>query len=256
MAVKEICKLADTCKKAGSEQCNNLCFPFVFLHGSQGNTGMWATRNVPKKYDNCWMGNLPIKESNPKAYSVIEKYCGNVVDFVLNKGVGLFLYSIPNKENKFGTGTGKTTSAITIQNHFTLEASREHLKGNLVLEQNPSLFVKASELQNKYNEQFRGTVEMQKEASEKFYKLKQRMKEIPLLIVDDIAIREITQAFENELYEVIDTRATNELATIYTSNLAITELGAMIGDRIASRIDGMTVKVAFQGQDFRKGGLF
>ena len=256
MTLKEQCKFSNNCKKAGSEQCNKLCFPFVFLHGTQGNTGMWMTRNVPRKYDNCWMHNLPIKESNPKAYSVIEKYCGNVVDFVMNKGVGLFLYSIPNPENKFGTGTGKTTSAVTIQNHFTLEASREHLKGNLTLEHNASLFVKASELQNKYNEQFRGTPEMQKDSSEKFYKLKHKMKTVPLLIVDDIAIREITQAFENELYEVIDTRATNELATIYTSNLAITELGAMIGDRIASRIDGMTVKVAFQGKDFRKGGLF
>lgn len=252
----EMCKFAGTCLKAGTESCNNLCYPFVFLHGTQGDTGIWKTRNVPKKYDNCWMHNIPIKESNPKAFSVIEKYCGSVVDYVVEKGVGLFLYSIPNAENRFGTGTGKTTSAITIQNHFTLEASREYLRGNMKFEYNPSLFVKASELQNKYNEQFRGTPEMQKEASEKFYHLKDKMKKVPLLILDDIAIRELTQAFENELYEVIDTRATNELATIFTSNLAITELGNMIGDRIASRIDGMTVKVAFQGKDFRKGGLF
>lgn len=125
----------------------------------------------------------------------------------------------------------------------------------MILEHNASMFVKASELQNRYNEQFRGSAEMQKGASDRFYTLKQRMKQVPLLVLDDIAIREITQAFENELYEVIDTRATNELATIFTSNLAIAELGAMIGERITSRIDGMTVKVAFQGKDFRRGGL-
>lgn len=256
MNCQSICKFADTCKKAGSEQCNTMCFPFVFLHGTQGESGMWKTRNVPKKYDGCSMDNLPIKDTNPKAFTVIEKYCSDPIGFVIEKGVGLFLYSIPNAENRFGTGTGKTTSAITILNQFTIEASREHLKGNLKLESNPSLFMKASELQNIYNQQFRGTLEQQNSASETFYKMKDRMKKVPLLVLDDIAIREISQAFENELYEVIDYRATNELATIFTSNLAITELGNMIGDRIASRIDGMAVKVAFQGKDFRKGGLF
>lgn len=256
MNCKDICKLSSTCKKVGTELCNPMCFPFVFLHGTEGLTGLWKTRNVPKKYDGCLLDNLPIKQANPKAFTVIEKYCSDVVAFVEDKGVGLFLYSIPNQQNKFGTGTGKTTSAITILNHYVIEASRNHLTGKKKMDGNPALFMKASELQNIYNQQFRGSNDLQNNASDSFYKMKDRMKKIPLLVLDDIAIREISQAFENELYEVIDYRATNELATIFTSNLAMTELGQMIGERIASRVDGMTVAVAFQGVDNRQGGLF
>ena len=61
------------------------------------------------------------------------------------------MFSIPNADNKLGTGTGKTTTAVTVLNEYLLEAVRNHLKGNKELKHNPAIFIKASELQNKYN---------------------------------------------------------------------------------------------------------
>lgn len=82
------------------------------------------------------------------------------------------------------------------------------------------------------------------------------MMSVELLVFDDIGIRQkITDNFENELTEIIDGRDSDTLATIYTSNLPIDKLADTLGDRIASRIDGMTVSVAFKGKDHRKGGL-
>lgn len=251
------CMFNRTCKKKDSEECNKICFPFVVLHGSDGKGGFWRTTGVPTKYKTCLFDNLPIKEQNPIAYGRIEKYLSRMDYFIEEKGVGLFLYSKPTKENYFGTGTGKTTSAITILNEYVLHTVRKHLKGEKEIKNiNPALFVRGSEFQNKYNSQFRGSQESQKEASETFYKFKGRMKKVPLLVIDDIAVRDCTEAFKNEMFEIIDHRATEGLATIYTSNLKIEEIKGLLGERITSRIDGMTVKVEFIGKDNRKGGIF
>lgn len=250
------CMFNRTCKKKDSESCNKYCYPFVMLHGQDGKGGFWRTTGVPARYKNCTIQNLPIKGENPKIHEVIEKYLSNLNEYVNTKGVGLFLFSIPNKENPFGTGTGKSTTAITILNEYVLFSVKRHLKGEEELINNPALFVKASDLQNKYNAQFRGSFDNQQQASDGFYKLKDRMKAVKLLVIDDIAVRDTTEAFKNELYEIIDHRATEGLTTIYTSNYPLSKLNEFLGERITSRIDGMCYALGFKGTDHRKGGLF
>lgn len=249
------CKLADRCKYAGTERCNILCSPFMLLHGLNGEAGLWKGRNVPPKYSNCFLRNLPTANDNPAAYAWVKRYVGNILENVKN-GIGLFFYSIPNAENRFGTGTGKTTSAVTILNEYLLARVIQHSKGERPIEDLPALFYKASELQNVYNAQFRGTSEMQEAASQKYYRVKNLLMNVELLVFDDIGIRQkITDAFENELTEIIDARDSKTLATIYTSNLPVEKLADTLGDRIVSRIEGMTEKVAFVGKDHRRGGV-
>ena len=251
------CMFFRTCRKRDTLECNHFCYPYVMLHGKTGSGGFWGATGVPSKYKGCLAGNLPIKEDNPKEYEVVLKYIAGMDSFVDEKGLGLFLFSVPNKENSFGTGTGKTTTVSTIVNEYVLEAVRKHLKGEKeVGTVNPALFVKASELQNKYNAQFRGSIENQQKASDSFYRLKDRMKKVNLLAIDDIAIRDTTEPFKNELYEVIDYRATEGKATLYTSNYPLEKVTEFLGERISSRIDGMTYKLGFKGIDHRKGGLF
>jgi DNA replication protein DnaC len=253
--MNSVCKLADRCRNAGGERCNVLCPPFMLLHGLEGNTGLWRGRNVPPKYNDCLLNNLPIKQDNPLAYQWIESYVGNILTNVEN-GMGLFFFSVPNASNRLGTGTGKTTAAITILNEYLLARVVQHSKGIRAIDGLPALFFKMSEFQNIYNAQFRGTPEMQDEASRKYYRIKNLLMTVELLVLDDVGIRQkITDAFENELTEVIDARDTKVLTTIYTSNLPIEKLADTVGDRIASRIEGMTDKIAFKGQDHRKGGL-
>lgn len=253
--MNHICKLASSCKKAGTDACNVLCSPFILLHGLEGHTGLWRARNVPKKYENSFLSNLPIQQDNPLPFSIIRRYVGSVIDNVRN-GTGLFLYSIPNAENRLGTGTGKTTSAIAVANEYLLARTLEHSKGGEPIVNNPVLYYKASEFQNLYNAQFKGTPDMKDAATRKYERVKKLMMKVELLVFDDIGIRQkITDNFENELTEIIDGRDSDQLATIYTSNLPIDKLADTLGDRITSRIDGMTVSVAFKGKDHRKGGL-
>ena len=253
--MNHICKLAPYCKVAGQNGfCNALCSPFMLLHG-EGENGLWRATNVPQKYKNSFFHNLPIQNENPVAYTLIKRYVGNILENV-SQGVGLFFYSIPNAGNRLGTGTGKTTSAISILHEYLLARVKEESKGGKVITQNPALFYKASELQTLYNSQFRGTFDMQEKASLRYYKAKELLMKCELLVLDDVGMRQkITDAFETELTEVIDARDSKVLATIFTSNLPLDKIADTMGDRIASRIEGMTEQVPFKGKDNRKGGI-
>lgn len=245
------CQLT-TCTRRDTSHCNKHCYPYTFLHGSEGNRGFYHKTNVPTKYQKCRLSNLPIAEQNPKIKTVIDRYLGDIDRYIISENRGLFLFSIPNPQNLFGTGVGKTTTACTILNEYLIYRVKQHLKGELELSENPTYFIKASEFQNTYNSQFRGDSERQKEASESYYRMKARMKNVELLVIDDIAIRDLTEALKNELFEVIDYRVVEDKTTIYTSNHPLGNIIEMLGERICSRIDGTTYALGFEGQDKRK----
>jgi len=240
------CNFSRSCKRYDTPECNSICYPYVFMYGTTGDSGLWSTRNVPKRYSNYLIENIPIK--NEPVYERMVAYIKDVGNIVLHKRIGLYLYG--------GTGNGKTTTAITILNEFVIARAKLHLNGSKKILFNPTLFLKTSDFQNVYNAQFRGTPEMQMAASERYYKLKERMKEVELLVIDDIAMRDTTEAFKQELYEILDNRVTEELTTIFTSNVAIENLVEFLGERISSRIEGMAFPFKFEGIDQRKGGLF
>lgn len=246
------CKFSRTCKQKDGDDCNALCYPFVVLHGSKGDSGFYGATNVPTKYKECLVDSLPIEKDNPNVYAVIQKYVGNITHYVLEKNIGLFLFSIPDATNKFGTGTGKTTVATTIINEFVISQVRRHMRGEIDLKGNPALFIKASEFQNIYNGQFRGAYDLQQATSDTYYRFKKRMKDVDLLVIDDVAVRDSTEAFKNELFEIIDHRATYDKTTIFTSNLPIEKVAEILGDRIASRIEGMCYMLGLKGKDHRK----
>lgn len=227
-------------------------YPYIYLYGSDGNGGLWKTRNVPDKYSDCLLTNLPIESENPAAYATVKKYAEGAAQYVHDKRIGLFLFSKPSAINKFGTGTGKTQSAITILNEYLLERVKLHVSGQHKITDNPAYFCKSTDLQTLFNSQFRGTLQMKEAASEKYYAVKNRVKSVDLLVFDDVATKATTEAYTEEMYEIIDHRATQELATVYTSNVPLSEIASLLGDRIASRIEGMTVPVEYSGKDHRR----
>jgi len=244
------CQLRSTCKTP--DRCSLKCFPYTLMHGVEGKTGLWKARNVPKKYENVGAHNLPqITPASTRATML--RYMDNCMKHVTN-GTGMFLYSVADKSNPLGTGTGKTTSACAIVNTYLQKRTLLHLTGGAKITNNPALFLKMADFQNTYNSQFRGTFEQQALASENYYFFKERMKKVELLVIDDIAVRNATEAFLNECYEIIDHRVTEEKATIYTSNVDLKELPRILGERIVSRIIGSTFAYPFNGADHRLEG--
>lgn len=255
--------LKDNCSFDKVERtCDYRCFACTFMHGLEqgGKGGLWATTGVPKKYRGTRIETLPIASDNPKAKVLLERYADNILENVQEKNIGLFLYSIPTDDNPFGTGTGKTTSATALLNEYVIKRSKAYLTGKQEMRSNPAIFVKVTELQNNFNGQFRGTFEQKERASTRYYRLKEALKKTEFVVMDDIATRgsRVTEAFEDELYEILDYRATqiDKGATVFTSNVNMDELTKSLGERIASRISGMAIKVGFTGKDNRLDSLF
>lgn len=252
--IADKCLLAPKCKKMGdTDQCNDLCFPYTKLQGETGTGGLWGLADVPKAYGFLLADHLPFKEANPEAWAVIARYCKHVIEYVEGH-TGLYLYSIPDQGNPKGTGTGKTSAALAVLNEYLVARVIQHVKKEKLIDTIPALFVSVPRFQNTFNKQFRGPKEIQDEASLKYYRLKERMMEAELLVLDDIGIRESTVAFNGEFYEVIDERAVEARATILTSNEPLAVIDSRYDERTASRIEGFTVPVKFFGKDYRKGG--
>jgi DNA replication protein DnaC len=254
MAVFGDCMLQTTCRLAGNPgRCNDLCYGYGFFHGSTGAGGVWGRADIPRGYGQIRVPDLPFAKDNPKAYKYITAYAEKVPDIV-EKGQGLYLFSVPNPKNPTGTGTGKTTAAVVILNEYLVARTAQHIRKQQRIEGVPGLFVNVAMFQNLYNSQFRGPVDMQQDAARRYYNRKLLLQEVELLVLDDIGVRNATEAFMGEIYEVIDLRAAEMLATIYTSNVPLVDLGGLLDDRIASRIKGTSVPIAFEGLD-KRGGL-
>lgn len=75
---------------------------------------------------------------------------------------------------------------------------------------------------------------------------------VPLLIIDDLGAAKATEWTEEITYRLINRRYNHLLPTLITTNLAINELRAYLGDRVTSRLAQMTTRVQFEPVDRRR----
>ncbi|AXG78590.1 ATP-binding protein [Streptomyces paludis] len=74
----------------------------------------------------------------------------------------------------------------------------------------------------------------------------------PLLIIDDLGAAKASEWTEEITYRLINRRYNFELPTLITTNLAIRDFRAYLGDRVASRLAQMTTRVEFDEVDRRR----
>ncbi|WP_239934113.1 ATP-binding protein [Streptomyces sp. CBG31] len=74
----------------------------------------------------------------------------------------------------------------------------------------------------------------------------------PLLIIDDLGAAKASEWVEEVTYRLINRRYNYELPTLITTNLAIKDLRAYLGDRVTSRLAQMTTRVEFEPVDRRR----
>lgn len=75
----------------------------------------------------------------------------------------------------------------------------------------------------------------------------------PLLLLDDIGAAKVTEFTEEINFRLVNHRYENRLPTIITSNVLPKELTERLGDRVASRLVGMSDRIAIRGNDRRIG---
>ena len=206
MSIKK-CYAKDYCKGFGTPKCTERCDFWWKL-----NT-LYRKSNLPMRY----RYNIPLRpeQIDREAFLKLKDYLDNVVDRVEN-GDSLYIYS----EN---TGNGKTTWSSKIMNQYIRKVVAKSDLEHEVLYLNVSLFVEA--MRNQYTEY-----------SEDIARLREEAMHCKLLILDDIGAERPSEYVCERLYDLINHRYTNMLATIYTSNLTPFELGDRLGSRIESRV--------------------
>src|SRR5690606_28213841 len=132
------------------QQCTKLCYAFRKTHGESEVGGVHGLSDIPKKYRDARVKNIPFAKQNPEAFAVVTNYIENIVQNV-QEGIGFYFYSVPNPENPKGTGTGKTTSACTIANEYIVDRVIQHIKKEREIDEIPVKFIRVSEFQNIYN---------------------------------------------------------------------------------------------------------
>ncbi|MCS7231613.1 MAG: ATP-binding protein [Elusimicrobiota bacterium] len=74
---------------------------------------------------------------------------------------------------------------------------------------------------------------------------------IPVLLLDDLGAERYTEWTSEQIVQLLDFRYRNKLATIITSNLKLNDLKEKVGERIYSRVVGLSKPVLILNEDFR-----
>lgn len=252
MTNEKRCLLAAMCKNAGTERCTNVCIPFVSMHGKSGNTGRVGLASIPYEYRLVTLENSPARHDQADSYAKLRNYVAsfkrqfNRIETPKDRIKNVYLYS---KE----TGTGKTTTACALLNEWLRHHYVLSVKTGRQPEQIPGYFLDVNEWQNLYNQFNRDGIprEIKEEASAEYYRKMKFAKTAPFVVLDDVGVRSATDGFRGDLHSVINHRVSNQLVTVFTSNVAINELMSVYDPRLYDRIRDLTIVMEFTGSSKR-----
>lgn len=196
---------------------------------------------IPKEYRYANLSTYNISPENEIQRGIVEVLLDNPVKLVkTGTNVALFNYN---------TGTGKTFTACAIANEFIIKACTNPDWFDF---ENPmALYVNYGDWAN----EIRAAHQRHKpELYDEMYMNIDRMKEVPLLILDDIGSGRITDVIRDLTYDIINKRKEEQKATIYTSNLVdeMMRQDDALGQRIMSRVMFNTTAINLVGRDRRK----
>jgi DNA replication protein DnaC len=180
------------------------------------------SHTIPRRYRDVGFDRWPVTEIDPIVVQEVRTYCATIDDR-LDRGEGLWLVG--------EKGTGKTTLAMLVSQH-ALKARR-----SVAIYTAPLLLANISATYD--------------EGSEHSYlELMDRLGEVDLLHVDDLAVARHNDWVLEQLYTVVNRRYEEQRAIIITSEKA--DLAEHVGARTYSRLIEMCDGATFlQGADQR-----
>lgn len=158
--------------------------------------------------------------------ATVFNFCRDYASNFTKKAQGLIMYG--------GTGLGKTHLSLAI--------------ANVVIERGYDVYYGSIQniMEKLEREHFgrKNTDESEKDA----------ITNADLLIIDDLGVEFVTQFTVASLHDILNTRMLKGLPTIISTNLEMNEIYEKYTQRIASRLFGSSLPLAFCGKDIRQIG--
>nr|WP_232425924.1 ATP-binding protein [Brevibacillus borstelensis] len=220
------------------------------LHGASGTGGRVAAASIPADYRNVTVASSVARADQADAYRKVDMYIETFdrmfSDDPADRIKSLYLYSA-------ATGTGKTTTAAAIANTYLVRHYIGSLQRNRRPLERPVYFLDVNEWQTQFNAFNRPRVpdHIAGPASAAYYRAMEAAKSAPFAVLDDVGVREATEAFRGDLHAIINARVTERKPTVYTSNVTIDELAQVFDARLADRVRDQCAVVPFVGESKR-----
>lgn len=186
------CYASDYCQKDKSS-CSDVCGGYRVLRA------LYNLSRIPERY-RYTIALKPENGEDLEAFTVLDNYKNDVLNMV-DEGRGLYIWGK-------STGNGKTSWACKIMSYFFRK-----IAFNTGLE-NEGLYIFLptflEDLRDNYDNK-----------DPEFDEILRMIKTCRLLIIDDIGAERVTDWVRERMVSIINTRVSNNLTTIYTSNLKV-----------------------------------
>ena len=170
-------------------------------------------------------------KKDTEAFSLLNDIARNADKFAA-EGKNVYIFSST-------TGNGKTSWAIRIvQDYFEKIWPTTALECKALFINVPRFLLALKDNINTGNDEY-------------VKQIKENVFKADIVIWDDIGSKTATTFEADNLFSILDLRLSMGKANIFTSNLNKEELWAALGDRLASRIYGLSTPVENQGKDKR-----
>ncbi|GGO89121.1 hypothetical protein GCM10011348_46130 [Marinobacterium nitratireducens] len=184
-----------------------------------------SASEIPAKYQTRTFANYRAKdEGQVRALTACQRFADNFHEFQ-RTGAGLIMTGRP--------GTGKTHLACAIANQ-------------LIGQGHTAVFITVSKMIRKIRETYRRDSEHTEQ------QVIDSLRDVDLLIIDEVGIQRGTESEEHLLFEVLNERNSVFAPTVLLSNLTATEIKAFIGERAMDRLrEGGGKLVVFDWDSYR-----